>query len=134
MFSSKKMYLSFNRLENVIFLIIICSFIVTCVIPFGWVPYNSLIDLDSSWTYSPVTRIYLFHNMLIFQISLCLCLSVSSGKSIFSYWSTDMPEWSLFPVRVKSSAMDWEHINTSGKAKFKYLHFETPEFSLKSMS
>lgn len=39
----------------------------------------------------------------------------------------------MFPARVKSSAMDWVHIKC-GKANFKYLHFEIPQFLLQSMS
>lgn len=45
-----------------------------------------------------------------------------------------MSEWSLFSVRLKSSAADQLHINTPGKANFKHLHFEISEFSLKTES
>lgn len=134
----KKFYPSFNRLENVIFLVIMRSFIVSCVIPFGWVSCNSWIDQFWSWILLGLTFQWLEYTYSTicqsFKPVLGLCLSVSSAKSIFSLWSTDMPAWSFFPTRVKSSAMDWVHINTCGKGNFKYLHFEIPEFSLKSVS
>lgn len=42
--TKKKKNESSNRLGNVIFLILMFSFLVTCVIPFGWAPCYSWID------------------------------------------------------------------------------------------
>lgn len=55
-------------------------------------------------------------------------------KTGFPLWHIDMPELSLVPARIKSSATDQLCMNIPGKTHFKYLHFEIPKFSWKAVS